>query len=227
MKSSKTIRLGGITLPKPNSKKSSKKISRQLLIVASVCDTVGCSDGICDIPVPCAGIDFGKRIVKLFIARIDAADFVSTTSLNTQADWATRLAYSCTGVNKQDRIIAVGDVHDGLKPKSDIKTEEAPYGGDETVERKQMITFNIKRWDAALIDGLNAVRCLDKIKFWYLTDTGYLFGDVTGFQNVTAIWGDLEHPGAGNRIKSENTFSWLMADQSKPVYNPWLATMTN
>src|SRR3990172_246546 len=117
------------------------RTSKQLLIVVSVCDSVACSDGICNVVIPCKGTDFGKKIVKIFIARPDAADFASEVSLATQADWTTRLAISCTGATKVDRIIAIGDLHDGLKPAEETSTEEAPYGGDELTDIKSTVTF--------------------------------------------------------------------------------------
>lgn len=202
--------------------------SKELAIIANVCDTFDCDNGICNVEIPCKGIDFGKRIVKIFIERPDSADFTTPTSLQTQADWAARLAIDCTGANASQRIVAIGDVHDGIKPKSEVQTEPGPYGGDEETERKQSVTFNIKRWDLALFDSVNYLRCRDMFKMRYLTDTGYLFGGPGGFKNVSIMWGDLEHPGnGGGRVLSQNVMTWLQSDQSKPVYAPFLATMTN
>lgn len=205
-----------------------KGISREFALVLSVCDDLDCDSGISNVVIPCKGKDFGKRIVKFFFARDDAADFASEASLNTQADWATRLALPVTGVGSTDRIVAVGDVHDGVKPAEANTTEPAPYGGDELIESKQTVTFAIKRWDEDLIDSINSIRCFVGMKMWYLTDTGYLFGGVTGHENTSTVWGTIQHPGnGGGRVKSDNTITWISADQSVPVYNPWLATMNN
>jgi len=204
------------------------RTSKQLLIVAAVCDAVLCSDGICNVVIPCKGTNFGKKIVKFFVARVDAADFASEASLITEADWTTRMAISCTGVTKVDRIVAVGDVHDGTKPPEETTTEEAPYGGDERTSTKQTVTFSIKRWDAALVTSINTLRCFEGLKMWYLTETGWLFGGVGGFDQVSSVWGMIQHPGTiGTRLKSDNTMSWIQEDQSVPVFTPFLATKVN
>src|SRR3990172_12307984 len=76
--------------------------------VFAVCDTLDCDDGICDVVIPaCKGDDYGQEIVKIFVAKNDAADFASEAAMAIEGTWDTRLGYNCTGANKNDRIVAI------------------------------------------------------------------------------------------------------------------------
>lgn len=195
----------------------------------SVCDTFNCDTGINRVNIPnCGDVDFGQKIVKIFIARMDAADFTDVTDLATEATWTTKLAINPTAVTYANRIVAIGDLHNGLKPAVDAEMEEAPYGGDELVSRKHKVTFDIKRWNAALVDSINNLRCRDQYKMWMLTNTGWLFGGVTGYENTSINWGGLEFNGIGNgKSKSSNAMSWYAKDDSKPVQTTFLKEATN
>jgi hypothetical protein len=197
--------------------------------IFTVCDDADCTDGICDVVIPqCAGLDYGQKIVKIFIAKPEAADFASVAAMAIEANWDTALGYDCTGASKDDRLVAIGDLYDGLKPASEVETEEGPYGQTELVNATHTVTFDIKRWDNALIDSINLLRCRSSLKLWYLTDTGYVFGGVTGFTEVGAIWGHIQHNGTGQgKVKSSNTLSWKDIDQSVPVLATFLKTKQN
>lgn len=197
--------------------------------VFTVCDTLDCDGGICNVVIPqCVGDDFGQEIVKIFVAKNEAADFASLVDLATIGTWQTKLGYDCTGANKNDRIVVIGNLYDGVKPPSENETQPAPYGVTELVQSTHTITFAIKRWDADLIDAINDIRCRNSVKFWYLTDTGWLFGGTTGYENSSIVWGHIEHNGpGGGKVKSSNTITWKGIDQSVPVYIPTLASETN
>ena len=197
--------------------------------VFTVCDDSDCNDGICDVIIPqCSGLNYGQKIVKIFIAKNEAADFDDVAALATESEWDDRLDISCTGASKNDRIVAIGDLYDGLKPAEATETEEGPYGQTELVNIIDTITFDIKRWDDNLIDSINMLRCLASVKFWYLTETGYLFGGITGFTNASIVWGHLQHNGTGQgKTKSSNTITWKAIDQSVPVLATFLKTKQN
>lgn len=218
------------------SKKKTRKSRVTLLdnknihpLILSVCDTLDCDSGICDVVIPaCIGEDYGKRIVRVFIAKDEAADFASTTDLATEATWDTKLGYNCTGANLDNRIVSIGYVYDGVKPAEALETEPGPFGNDELVNIKDTVTFSIKKWDTTLIDSINDLRCRPTVKMWYVTDTGWVFGGVTGFENTSIVWGHIQHPGnGGGRVKSDNTMSWNQIDQSTPVYLPELIDKIN
>lgn len=198
-------------------------------VLGSICDTLDCDGGICDIDIPeCGDIDFGQKIVKVFIALPEADDFNDVTDLTTEGSWQAKLALPCTGATAVNRIVEVGLVHTGLKPPTEDETEEGAYGGDELVSRKHLITFEIKRWNLELFASINEARCRETIKLWYLTNTNYLFGGITGVENVSVNWGSLQFNGIGNgKSKSDNTMSWFAKDDSIPVSTPFLANLTN
>jgi len=192
-----------------------------------VCDSFNCDSAIGTVTIPnCGDVDFGQKIVKIFVGKTDAADFADTTALATQSVWQTRL--SSTGSTAANFLVAVGDLHNGLKPAAETETQEAPYGGDELVARKHSVTFEIRRWNTTLVTSINNLRCRDQYKVWFLTNTGYLFGGITGFENTSINWGGLEFNGIGNGTgKSTNTMTYFAKDDSVPVSASFLKTLTN
>jgi len=208
-----------------------KKIfSALLMLQRGVCDSFDCTTGIGNVVIPnCGDVDFGQKIVKVFVARPDAANFADLTALATLSVWTTKTGYSPSDpTNGVNRIVVIGDVHNGLKPATENETEEAPYGGDELVSRKHTASFDIKRWNTALITSINQLRCRDEYKVWVLTNTGWLFGGVTGFEGASIELGGLEFNGFGNgKGKSGNKITWRAKDDSVPVYLPTLKTITN
>lgn len=194
-----------------------------------VCDTYNCSEGLPNASIPnCGDVDYGQAFVKFFFAKDTAANFVDETSLTSSSAWQTRLAYTTSGANYNDRIVAFGDVHNGLKPAAEPETQLAPYGGDELITRKHTITFEVKRWNRNLIDSINAMRCTSGYKVWALTNKGYLYGGTTGFENCSIQWGGQEFAGIGNgKTKSTNTITWNSIDDSEPVEATFLKTLTN
>ena len=200
------------------------------MLQRGVCDSFDCDSGLNNVVIPnCGDIDFGQKLVKIFVARPDAEDFADTTDLANQTTWETRVGYSPSDpTNGINRIVVVGDIHEGLKPAAEAETEEAPYGGDELVSRKHTVTFAIKRWNTALITSINELRCRDQYKVWLLTNTGWLFGGITGYENSSLNLGGLEFNGIGNgKSKSTNTISWYEIDDSVPVQALFLKTLQN
>lgn len=193
----------------------------------AVCDSFNCDSDIGNAVIPnCGPVDFGQKIVKIFISRTDADSFTDTTALATESTWRNRL--SASGSTSANYIVAIGDLHNGLKPAAEVETQEAPYGGDELVSRKHSATFEIRRWNAALVTSINNLRCRDQYKVWFLTNTGYLFGGITGFENTSINWGGLEMNGIGNGTsKSSNTMTYFAKDDSVPVSAPFLKTLVN
>ena len=194
-----------------------------------VCDTFGCTSGIPNAVIPnCGDVDFGQAFVKLFFAKPEAANFTGESGLALQSEWATRLAYTSSGATATDRIVVMGDIHSGFKPASENETEQAPYGGDELINRKHTITFDIKRYDKQLVDSINQLRCFSKYKVWALSNTGYIFGGISGFEDCSIQWGGLEFAGIGNgKSKSSSIVTWNSKDDSEPVLAAFLKTLTN
>lgn len=204
-----------------------KRIDIPLVILMTLCSDIGCDDGIDDVEIPCNPDDFGQMFVRVFIAKPNAASFASTTDLADQSVWDTRLGYDPTGANAEDRIVSIGEVHDGRRPAAAEETEEGPYGGDELVTAKHMATWSFKRLNAALMTRINSLRCQDRYKFWYVTDTGWVFGGVDGY-DASIMWGFIEHAGPGQgRAKTANKASWRSRTDEAPVYIPTLRKAVN
>jgi hypothetical protein len=194
-----------------------------------VCDTFNCTNGLPNAVIPnCGDVDYGQAFVKFFIAKDTAASFSDETDLVNSTTWQTKLGYSASGANAVNRIVAIGDVHNGLKPAAEAETEIAPYGGDELITRKHTVTFEIKRWNKDLVDSVNQLRCVSKYKVWALTNKGYLFGGTTGWEDSSISWGGIEFAGIGaGKSKSTNTITFNAIDDSEPVLATFLKTLTN
>jgi hypothetical protein len=194
-----------------------------------VCSTFDCTAGLPNVVIPnCGNVDFGQAFVKVFIALPEASSFNGESDLANSATWATRLAYTASGATKAQRIVVIGDLYSGFKPQAELETEQAPYGGDELINRKHKITFEIKKWNKQLIDSLNQLRCFGRVRVWALSNTGYIFGGETGFEDANLNLGGLEFAGIGNgQTKSTNEISWNAIDDSEPVLAAFLKTMTN
>lgn len=194
-----------------------------------VCDTFNCATGIPNVVVPnCGDTNFGQAIVKIFLQRTDGNGFDDETDVVTEGTWNTKLAISPTGSTYYNRIVAIGDLHTGVKPATENETQQAPFGGDELVSRKHTVTFEIKRWNRALIDSINQLRCFSSYRAWLLTDKGYLLGGHEGYDNVSIQWGSQEFLGIGNgKTKSSNIMSWTSLDDSEPLLTTFLLTKQN
>jgi hypothetical protein len=100
--------------------------------MASICDTINCTDGLPTVPTPdCGGINYGRKVVRLYVGEIDANPFASTSNIQTLADWNTRLAQPSTG-NTQVRLVSLGYIYEGLKGEGEVETEENENWENET-----------------------------------------------------------------------------------------------
>lgn len=165
--------------------------------MASICDTIDCTAVLPTVRTPdCGSKDFGRQIVRVFLADADANPFSSTTDLSTLSSWQARLGNAGTG-STATRIVGFL-IHEGVKPAGDVETQKSPWGANEELERTQTLTGAIKYILESTITSVNQLRCKKVFTMWFVTDKDYVFGGVTGFQYVSASFGNMEIVGKGN-----------------------------
>jgi len=192
----------------------------------SIC-TALCDGCIPKVAIPnCGDIDLGKSLVKIFIQKTSGSGFTNYTNLASQAEWQTKLAIADYG-DCDDRIVAIGDLHDGMVPQAEQATEVAPYGGQELINMNNTATWKIKRFNADLVATIDKLRCIDTYNFWFLTNKYYLFGGVNGYQNTSIQWSNYAIEGYDTKSGSYCTASWEDKQVYKPVLTTFLADLTN
>lgn len=191
-------------------------------ICTSLC--TGCIPKV-DIP-NCGDIDLGKAVVKIFVQKVAGTGFSTYADLALQSEWQTKLAIADYG-DCDDRIVAIGNLHDGQVPQAEQATEKAPYGGEELVNMNNTATWKIKRFNAALVAIIDKLRCIDTYNFWFLTNKGYLFGGLTGYQNTSIQWGNYAIEGFDTKSGAYCTATWEDKQVYLPVSASFLADLTN
>jgi hypothetical protein len=196
--------------------------------MASICDTINCTDGLPTVPTPdCGGINYGRKVVRLYVGEIDANPFASTSNIQTLADWNTRLAEPSTG-DTQVRLVSLGYIYEGLKGEGEVETEESWTGGVEMIEGTQRIEGYLKRFTADTFEAINKLRCQKAYTVWFVTDKDYVFGGLTGLQRANLMLGNFEIVGNGNgsnRVKV--TLEWRTLDDTTPYLCTGLADALN
>lgn len=193
----------------------------------SICDTLDCSLILPTVRTPeCPTKDFGRNIVRLMIADVDADSFASTTDLSTLASWQARLGNAGTG-STATRIVSFL-IHEGVKPAGDVETQKSPWGANEHIESTQTITGAIKYMLESTIESVNKLRCKKLFKLWFVTDKDYVFGGVEGFTYVSVSFGTMEIVGKGNGMnKIPVVAEWFQRDDTVPYYVAGLSKEDN
>lgn len=194
--------------------------------MADICTDLctGCIDKV-DIP-NCGDTDLGKSVVKIFIQKNEGAAFIDYPDLALEASWITKMAITDYNVC-DDRIISIGDLHEGTVPDADQATETAPYGGDELVNMTNSAVWKIKRFDPALVATIDKLRCLGSVNFWFLTNRLYLFGGITGYTNTSIKWGNYAIESFDARSGANCVATWVGKQQYLPIYADFLKTISN
>ena len=196
--------------------------------MASICDTLNCEDGLPTIPTPdCGAVNYGRKVVRVFLGEIDANPFSSTSSIQTLADWENRLAEPSTG-DTQVRLVSLGYIYDGVKPEGEIETQESWTGALEMIEGTQRIEGYLKKFTADSFEEINKLRCRNAYTVWFVTDKDYVLGGLTGLKRATVMIGNWEVVGTGNGSnRCKVTIEWRTLDDTTPYLCTGLADALN
>jgi hypothetical protein len=137
-------------------------------------------------PTSCAGslpaVDFDDcapelhwgEVSKLYIAAVTAADF---TNVELLAEWTTRLSETLTGADTIRELTVLGDL------PAPEQTEQA-ISGDRTAVGFKTFTlpFDIDETNDINYNFLLTYECNMKVKVWYETADGMLYGGNEGIE---------------------------------------------
>ena len=139
-------------------------------------------------PTDCAGslgaVSFNEcapevhygEISKLYVARADAADFVSPDLI---AEWTARLSDTEDTVDKIRTFIGMGEMPAPEKTELTISGNRTIYS-----PKTFNVLFEVDETNDTNYEWLLESECNLKRKFWFETSDGMLYGGKTGIEGV-------------------------------------------
>ena len=152
-----------------------------------------------------------SQIEKLFIAKPTAADFADWTALS---EWTTRLSQTSTDVDAIRQYVVIGD-----KPLPESTPKVISGGRTVPVDKKHTINFDIDESNAINHEAIRKHKCIVKVKFWYQTKSGHLFGGNAGIEasmTVDMVLGRAD----GDIILYPGNLKWDSQDLEERTLSP-------
>lgn len=156
-----------------------------------------CSDEelmIGTIPDDCGSQDFGYPYLILLQNPNAVNAFAGSVPLEAEIV-ALMLAADET------HISVLGPITNGKKEEASRETEtgaDTTDGLDNILSQNIKISGKFKLLNTALLTDLAALNCFTRVRMWYITSKGYLFGGDTGFK-VPNFFSEWLHDGFGTR----------------------------
>ena len=124
----------------------------------------------------CAGEFHYGQISKLYVARADAADFVSPDIIT---EWTARLSDTGTGIDDIRTLIGIGEL-------PEPEQSEIPVSGDRIIYSKKTfnLIFEVDETNDTNYEFMLATYCNVKKKVWIEMSDGMLYGGKTGIEMV-------------------------------------------
>lgn len=168
-----------------------------------VCSTE-CAGGVSmsSFPTSCLQTDFG--FPKMAIIGAVGVDFGFS---GTPAVSDFQAAISTGGSD----MIVINDIANGAKiagERQEISDADTSDNLPETISEREGITGNLKRFNSTILNDLEALNCHNRVRLWYVTNKGYLFGGTLGYL-ASNYFGDWVHDGFGNRSYIPLSFMWM------------------
>lgn len=181
--------------------------------------------GELDLPqFPCKGIDYGYP-TKLVLGDPNGA--------LTVAGETPTLAEIQAGINDtgEDRLIVIEEITNGQRNPGDIEQETGADTADglaDTFGINMVVTGRIKRLDEALRTALAQLNCQSRLKMWFITNKGYIFGGKTGYL-ISNFLPPLTLPGFGAKpfIDLNLVYSHNLRKDDPAGYDAGFLTITN
>lgn len=187
--------------------------------------TCVCADSLTMIDSPiCGALDYGYPKFLLFM-RTDG-DLVCAGSdlIPTVAELQTALALAT--VNK---IIMVGPMTNGVKAEAERQEESGADTIDglvTTISQSISIDGRLKFLNEALIREIEKLRCFERLRMWYITHKGFLFGQCEGY-NVANFISEQLHDGFGTRGYIPLNYRFIAEDTNPAAQDDGYLTLSN
>lgn len=152
-----------------------------------------------------------SQIAKIYIAQPDAADF---SAWDVVTEWTARLSDTATGA---DSIRPLTVIADKPLPEKTSKT----ISGNRIIDtdKKHTINFDIDETNATNHDFARGGKCVKRVKFWYETIGGQLFGGNAGIEGTFSIDMSLSRT-EGDIILYQGTLKWSSTDLEERTTSP-------
>ena len=182
---------------------------------------------LCDDPLEsvqnekCDVADYGNQVVKIFGQKETGTDFDGTVnnSILVEADWDEKLA-----ADDDTRIVVFPNLSDTERPSSEPNKEtgnQVPYGGEEIIDRPQIINAAMKYVTGANLRKIDQVACWPLTRFWFLDNNNWLwaFNATTGegIPGASFTTGTYQQMGIGTKNRNPFNVSWNNVCQPVPV----------
>ena len=155
------------------------------------------------IPDDCGSIDFGYPYLIALqnpnATNAFAGDYPTVAEIE-----ALMLAADET------HIAILGPITNGKKEESGRETESGADtidGLDNTLSQTIKISGKFKLLNETILDELALLNCFTRVRMWYITSKGYIFGGTTGF-TVPSFFSEWLHDGFGTRSYVPVDFSY-------------------
>jgi hypothetical protein len=125
-------------------------------------------------------------------------------------------AISANGVN---HVIVVGPITNGMRTEADRQTESGADtidGLENIIQVQHQIEGRLKFLDETVREDLAKLNCNDRLQMWYVTSTGYLFGDTTGYNVPNFITGLIQE-GYGKKSYIPINYRFIVTEKTDPA----------
>jgi len=165
--------------------------------MADLICTCGCAEGlmVSAIPDDCNSIDFGYPYM-IAIQNKDANNTVLIPGTYPTVDNLEAMGL----LTNQQHVSFIGPFTNGVKAEKSRETQSGADtidGLESVISQTIAITGKLKFLDETLLCDLHALNCYTRVRIWYITSKGYIFGGATGFI-VPNFFSEWLHEGFGN-----------------------------
>lgn len=160
-------------------------------------------------PNNCGANDYGYPKLLLF-CKASGADLATATYAAVSAR---------VGIAGANNIIVVGPMTNGMRSEADRQTESGADtidGLENIISVQHQIDGRLKFLDETIRQDLAQLNCNDRLKMWYVTSTGWFFGDVAGYDVPNFITGLIQE-GYGKKSYIPVNYRWIVTEKTDPA----------
>ena len=178
-----------------------------------ICPT-GCEDALPIFSFDDCAPEFNRSEIRWLYLSLPTAE--SFTDVEDPTEWATRLVDELPAEPTGDEIIAVRVI--GSKPLA-TANEIVTSHGTVNFNPEHSITFRIDDTNQANYDAMRLIQCGLKLKFWYGTTGGKIYGGNDGVIGSFTI-GDQLDEGEDSLEIFSGTVTWRSQQDPDRGENP-------
>ena len=153
-----------------------------------------------------------SEIIRIFVAAANAAPL---TDWKTAQAWTERI--SNTDVASQDAIRVLTVIAD--KPAAADVVKDLSNGRKKTLRKDHTVNYTIDETNDANYEFMRKLECSGRVKFWYETAGGKLYGGDEGIKGD--ITGNIVNNSGADEIETiQGTITWKAKFSPERVNSP-------